>query len=192
MHLKPPPTSAPDVRNPGLSNARPLHLIPLQTAWLEAQQAFPFKPQPMTLCAYDVDCSDIVDLTDPSVLAVQGLGPGDLSCPWEGPSNQGIRPPSWTLAQNLAAKGVAAIIVPSFAAGSTLNDINVVFWKWSFAPPHQVRVDRRPCQAAPCGVFMAITQQKNHEDHPCRRANTSSDYRQANADNQQNQSILSE
>ena len=111
-----------------------------QTAWLEAQQAFPFKPQPMPLCAYDVDCPDVVDLTDPSVLAVQGLGPGDLSCPWEGLSNQGIRPPSWTLAQNFAAKGVAAIIVPSFAAGSTLNDINVVFWKWASAPPHQVRV----------------------------------------------------
>lgn len=27
-----------------------------ETAWLEAQQAFPFKAQPMTLCAYDVDC----------------------------------------------------------------------------------------------------------------------------------------
>ena len=34
-----------------------------ETAWLEAQQAFPFKAQPMTLCAYEVDC-DVLDLTD--------------------------------------------------------------------------------------------------------------------------------
>ena len=37
----------------------------METAWLEAQQAFPFKAQPLTLCAYEVDCADVVDLTDP-------------------------------------------------------------------------------------------------------------------------------
>jgi RES domain-containing protein len=111
-----------------------------QTAWLEAQQGFPFKPQPMTLCAYDVACEDVLDLTDPSVLAAHHIKPGDLACPWEDLSTRGLTPPSWTLAQDLATKGVAAIIVPSFAAGSTVNDINVVFWNWSPAPPHQVRV----------------------------------------------------
>jgi RES domain-containing protein len=30
-----------------------------ETAWLEAQQGFPFKPQPLTLCAYEVDCDDV-------------------------------------------------------------------------------------------------------------------------------------
>jgi RES domain-containing protein len=41
-----------------------------ETAWLEAQQAFPFKAQPMTPCAYEVDCGDVLDLTD-----VANLGP---------------------------------------------------------------------------------------------------------------------
>ncbi len=40
-----------------------------QTAWLEAQQAFMFKPQPLTLCAYEVDCEDVLDLTDRATLA---------------------------------------------------------------------------------------------------------------------------
>jgi RES domain-containing protein len=33
----------------------------METAWLEAQQGFAFKAQPLTICAYDVDCADIAD-----------------------------------------------------------------------------------------------------------------------------------
>jgi hypothetical protein len=39
-----------------------------ETVWLVAQQAFPFKAQPMTLCAHEVDCEDILDLTDTATL----------------------------------------------------------------------------------------------------------------------------
>jgi RES domain-containing protein len=111
-----------------------------QTAWLEAQQAFPFKAQPMTICAYDVDCDNVLDLTDPAVLESQGISPGDLSCPWEDLSTRGLTPSSRTLTKRLVREGVSAIIVPSFAAGATSDDINVVFWDWSRDPPHQVRV----------------------------------------------------
>ena len=34
-----------------------------ETAWLEAQQGFAFKAQPLTLCAYEVDCEDLADLS---------------------------------------------------------------------------------------------------------------------------------
>ena len=54
-----------------------------ETAWLEAQQAFPFKAQPMTLCAYEVDCEDVLDLTDAAILAANGINPADLACPWK-------------------------------------------------------------------------------------------------------------
>jgi RES domain-containing protein len=50
------------------------------TAWLEAQQAFPFKAQPMTLCAYEVDCEDILDLTDAATLAVHEIARDHLAC----------------------------------------------------------------------------------------------------------------
>ena len=43
-----------------------------ETAWLEAQRAFPFKAQPMTLCAYGVDCDDVLDLADPAIRSANG------------------------------------------------------------------------------------------------------------------------
>ena len=111
-----------------------------ETAWLEAQQGFPFKAQPMTLCAYEVDCQDVLDLTDAAVLAGQGISPADLGCAWKDLSARGITPPSWAMTQRLAGAGTAGIIVPSFASGAGAGDVNVVFWHWAADPPHRVRV----------------------------------------------------
>jgi len=112
----------------------------LETAWLEAQQGFPFKSQPMTVCAYEVDCDDVVDLTEATNCSALGVKPADLACAWEDFATRGKAPPSWVLADHLIAAGHAAIIVPSFASGATDNDANLVFWRWSGDPPHQVRV----------------------------------------------------
>jgi RES domain-containing protein len=117
-----------------------------ETAWLEAQQAFPFKAQPLTLCAYDVDCEDVVDLTDVATLAAHRITAADLACPWKDLATRGIKPPSWQVTERLTAEGTAGVIVPSFAAGAVGADINVVFWNWASEPPHQVRAiddDRR-------------------------------------------------
>lgn len=111
-----------------------------ETAWLEAQQAFTFKPQPLTLCAYEADCEDVLDLTDRGALAAHKVDPSDLAAPWEDMVLRGVTPPSWTLAKRLLRAGVSAIVVPSFAARATTADVNVVFWDWSHDPPHQVRV----------------------------------------------------
>jgi RES domain-containing protein len=111
-----------------------------ETAWLEAHQAFPFKAQPMTLCAYEVDCEDILDLTDATTLAANGINPRDLACPWKDLSTRGIKPPCWETTERLVEAGTAGIIVPSFAKSAIAADINVVFWDWAPDPPHQVRV----------------------------------------------------
>ncbi|WP_428374781.1 RES family NAD+ phosphorylase [Lichenicoccus sp.] len=110
-----------------------------ETAWLEAQQGFAFKAQPMTLCAYDVDCDDVLDLTDPATRSAHGVGGADLAGPCKDLSTRGEVPPSWVLADRLIAQGCAGIIVPSFASGATTTDVNVVFWNWG-ERPHQVRV----------------------------------------------------
>lgn len=113
----------------------------LETAWLEAQQGFPFKAQPMTMCAYAVDCEDVVDLTDTSELDRLGITPSDLSPSWEDLASRGQVPPGWALARRLVKEGAAGILVPSYAPGAVAKaDINAVFWRWSTAPPHQVRV----------------------------------------------------
>jgi len=125
--------------------------LQFQTAWLEAQQAFPFKAQPMMLCAYEVDCEDVIDLTNAEVLRHHGIAVDDMSCPWKDMSSRGMTPPSWALATRLAAEGASAIVSPSFAAGAGARDINVVFLTWTRSPPHQVRVidddDRLPKDA---------------------------------------------
>lgn len=111
-----------------------------ETAWLEAQQGFPFKAQPLTLCAYDADCEDVLDLTDPAELARLGAAAADLACAWEDLAGRSLVPPSWVLARRLFADGVAAAIVPSFAAGARDDDLNVVFWRWGPDPPHRLAV----------------------------------------------------
>lgn len=114
--------------------------LSMQTAWTEAQQAFPFKAQPVTLCTYDVDCDGIEDLTDVDTLARLGIDAPELACPWENISTLGQTPPTWTLAERLIADGVAGIIAPSFASAAGTDAKNVIFWNWSGQLPHQVRV----------------------------------------------------
>jgi len=111
-----------------------------ETAWLEAQQAFPFKAQPMTLCAYEVDCENVLDLTDAATLAANGINPADLACPWKDLATRGIKPPSWGITERLVAAGMAGVLVRSFAKGAVPADVNVVFWDWAPDPPHKVRV----------------------------------------------------
>lgn len=117
-----------------------------ETAWLEAQQGFVLKAQPLMLCGYDVDCEDILDPTKPNALENAGATNSVLACAWEDLVARGVEPPSWALARRLIDRGCAGIIVPSFAMGATERDSNVVFWDWAATPAHQVRViddDRR-------------------------------------------------
>ncbi len=116
--------------------------------WKPNKASFPFKAQPLTLCAYTVNCADILDLTNPDVRSAVSIELKDLGCDWEHMISNRVTPPSWQLATRLLEDECAGIVVPSFAKGSTARDINVVFWNWSSTPPHQVRViddeDRLP------------------------------------------------
>jgi RES domain-containing protein len=88
-----------------------------ETAWLEAQQAFPFKAQPMTLCGHQVDCGDVADLSDAATLVALGVDRTALARPWEYLAGNQETPPSWALADRLIAAGQAGTIAPSFAPG---------------------------------------------------------------------------
>jgi RES domain-containing protein len=113
--------------------------LDLKTAWMEAQQGFPFKPQPMTLVAYEIDCDRVTDLSDMRVIAELGVSPATLACPWEELASQKAVPPSWELAQRLIDEEVTGILVRSFAPGCGPEDINLVLWGWSDRPPCLVR-----------------------------------------------------
>lgn len=111
-----------------------------ETAWLEAQQGFAFKAQPMTMCGYDVDCTDVVDLTSHATIDALDVDPGDLAYPWEDMADRGETPPTWQLADRLIAGGAAGIIVPSFAHRAGPEDRNLVLWTWGKDLPHKVCV----------------------------------------------------
>jgi RES domain-containing protein len=112
----------------------------MEAAWLEAQQGFAFKAQPLTLCSYAVDCTDILDLSSPTTVAALGIEPADLACAWEDLADRGLAVPSWTLADRLIKEGAAGIVVPSFAHRAGSDDRNLIFWRWANDLPHKVRV----------------------------------------------------
>jgi RES domain-containing protein len=114
--------------------------LDLTTAWMEAQQGFPFKPQPMTLVAYQVDCADLADLTEPKIQELLGHTAASLGCAWEDLASHRQEPPTWLLADKLQDIGIFGIIVQSFAPGCKEENRNLVLWEWSDTQPHCINV----------------------------------------------------
>jgi RES domain-containing protein len=114
--------------------------LSIETAIREASREYAFKIEPCTLCCYEVDCADIADLRTDARCAEYGVAPTELSSAWHSAALERKEPASWRLAQRLIARGIAGILVPSFAPGATRSDQNLVLWDWSERPPHQVRV----------------------------------------------------
>jgi RES domain-containing protein len=114
--------------------------LDLTTAWMEAQQGFPFKPQPMTIVAYEVDCTNIADLNDPSTLKLLGFTVSDLACAWEDLATQKQNPPTWKLADRLQILGISGVQCRSFAPGCTEQNHNLVLWKWSDTLSNTIKV----------------------------------------------------
>ncbi len=114
--------------------------LDLTTAWMEAQQGFPFKAQPMTMVAYEVDCENIVDLNDPDTLKFLGISPSDLACAWEDLATQKQPPPTWKLAEKLQGLSINGVRCRSFAPGCSEKNQNLVLWQWSDSSPNLIRV----------------------------------------------------
>jgi RES domain-containing protein len=112
-----------------------------ETAWLEAQQGFPFKTQPLTLCSYEVDCGPILDLCDPAIRAhVRPPPEAWLNEAWLAKKQRREPVIAWEIAKQLIEAGFAGIRVPSRAVGAAERDVNIVFWKWSRSAPTLIRV----------------------------------------------------
>jgi RES domain-containing protein len=104
------------------------------------QHGFAYRLEPMTLCSYDLDVDDIVDLSTEDSRQDAGVALDELNCPWAQIVSNGGTPPSWTLATRLISGGTAGIIVPSFAMGATADHSNVVLWRRGPDLSHKVDV----------------------------------------------------
>jgi RES domain-containing protein len=106
----------------------------------EASAGFGHRFDPLTVCAYEVDVEDVVDLRDEASRQAARVTMADLACPWALERAEGRTPASWRIAERLIEAGAAAVLVPSFAVGAAPTAANLVLWKWGSEPPHQVTV----------------------------------------------------
>jgi RES domain-containing protein len=114
--------------------------LTIEGAVLEASQGFAHKIEPLTICAYEIDCEDVTDLRSEGTQVAAGVALDELACAWAYDITEGRRPASWRLAERLRLGGAAGVLVPSFAVGARPDMANLVLWDWSADLPHRVRV----------------------------------------------------
>jgi len=114
--------------------------LSIMTAVKEANQGFAHRIDPCVLCAYEIDCEDIADLTTREGRQAHSVAFDDMACAWALALAEGERPASWSIYDRLRAGGIAGVLVPSFAPGAESDDRNLVLWDWGPEPPHKVAV----------------------------------------------------
>ncbi|MEQ1951353.1 RES family NAD+ phosphorylase [Mesorhizobium yinganensis] len=114
--------------------------LTIEGAVIEASQGFAAKLEPLTICLYEVDCDDIVDLTSDDGRNAAGVSLEDMACAWAFDAVERRKPASWNLARELIGTGAAGIVAPSFARGTRPDMRNLVLWKWGRDLPWRVAV----------------------------------------------------
>jgi RES domain-containing protein len=109
----------------------------VEGAFLEATQGLAYKFPPFTMCAFEVDCSDIVDLTTDDRRKSADVHLSEMGAPWALDLARNRKPASWAVYDHLH-KDAAGILVPSFANGAASSMANLVLWEWSENLPHKV------------------------------------------------------
>ena len=134
VHARDPLSGEGARRHGGRFNARgtpALYLsLALATALREANQVGTL--QPTTLVAYRAEIAGLVDGRNAAALAPWDASPGDLADPdWRGRMLLGGPVPTQDLAARTAAAGHPGLIVPSYARGATVLNVNLVLWRWN-------------------------------------------------------------
>lgn len=114
--------------------------LTVEGMFLEMGHGLAYRFEPLTVCTYDVDVTDVVDLRTARDHAAERTSGNELACAWAYDLSNGKRPASWRLAERLISGGAAGILVPSFATGARQTMANLVLWKWGPELPHKVVV----------------------------------------------------
>ncbi|MGO4440589.1 RES family NAD+ phosphorylase [Rhizobium sp. RAF56] len=111
--------------------------LSIMTALREANQVGSL--QPTTLVAYDADIGRVFDSGDREALAAEGMEPAALAAKtWRDEMKANGEAKTQALARRLIAADYHGLLVRSFAPGATAEDLNLVLWKWSAAPPFRL------------------------------------------------------
>ena len=103
----------------------------------EATQGFARKFHPLTLCSFDIDCADIIDLSTEAARAEAGVALADMACAWMNDISEGRKPASWGVHARFG-KEAAGVLVPSFAHGAAAGNTNLALWHWGAELPRRV------------------------------------------------------
>jgi RES domain-containing protein len=107
---------------------------------IEMGHGFGHRFDPLTICSYNVDVDDVVDLRTDSGRAEEAIDLASMACPWAYDLATGKLPASWEITNSLIAKGAAGILSPSFATGARPDMANLILWRWGPDLPHKVEV----------------------------------------------------
>jgi len=114
--------------------------LTLEGMLVEMGHGFGHRFDPLTICSYNVDVDDIIDLRTDSGRAAESIDLASMACPWAYDLATGKTPASHSIAKSLIAKGVAGILSPSFATGARPDLANLILWRWGAELPHKVEV----------------------------------------------------
>lgn len=114
--------------------------LTIEGMFLETSHGFAHRFDPLTVCSYDVDVDDLVDLRTETARDAADVSYAEMACGWAMDLASGNKPASWDVAERLIANGAAGILVPSFARGARPNMINLVLWRWGPRRLHRVTV----------------------------------------------------
>ena len=108
--------------------------LSVMTALREANQVGNL--QPTTLVAYEAEIDGIFDCRDDAALAAEGMNAAAIAdTTWRDQMRTNGEAKTQALARRLIGAGYNGLLVRSFAAGSTADDLNLVLWRWSNAAP---------------------------------------------------------
>ncbi|POR50317.1 RES family NAD+ phosphorylase [Bosea psychrotolerans] len=111
--------------------------LSVMTALREANQVGSL--QPTTLVSYEAAIEQVFDTRDTPAIAAEDFDADLLAAPsWRDEVKANGKSRTQSFAQRLMAKGYRGLLVRSFAAGAGANDLNLVLWAWSDAPPAQL------------------------------------------------------
>lgn len=108
--------------------------LSVMTALREANQVGNL--QPTTLVAYEAEIDGIFDCRDDAALSAEGMDAAAIAdTTWRDQIKASGEAKTQAFARRLIGAGYNGLLVRSFAAGSTTEDLNLVLWRWSNAPP---------------------------------------------------------
>ncbi|AOO85005.1 RES family NAD+ phosphorylase [Bosea vaviloviae] len=92
--------------------------------------------QPTTLVAYEAQIEAVFDCRDETTLAAEGMDAAALADPtWRDEMRATGEAKTQNLARRLIGAGYSGLLVRSFATGASLDDLNLVLWRWADRPP---------------------------------------------------------